>query len=178
MYPNSSSKKCRKAHSGSTHLIQSIASLSILNGSEFVKKITAFQTLSAKSLISSFIMEPRIVLASACVGCLAVLLFGIFPEVLAGNTFTFLDYFSKGLVQEVLPSRDDQGNGGQRWNILYHLGGNGPWIPKLHGIADRDIDPPSGCTVDQVHMVGLKTLREVGILSDTFVFFRADVKAR
>jgi acid phosphatase len=42
------------------------------------------------------------------------------------------------------------------WSILYHLGGNGPWIPKVSGIAEDGINPPAGCTVEQVHMVGLK----------------------
>jgi len=39
------------------------------------------------------------------------------------------------------------------WNLLYHLGGNSPWIPKIDGIVDGGIDPPKGCTVDMVHMV-------------------------
>lgn len=41
----------------------------------------------------------------------------------------------------------------QKWNILHHLGGNGPWIEKTDGMADEDIAPPEGCLVDQVHMV-------------------------
>ena len=40
------------------------------------------------------------------------------------------------------------------WNLFYHLGGNGPWIPKIRGIAEGDLDPPNGCDVSQVHMVG------------------------
>ncbi|KAI5809992.1 histidine phosphatase superfamily [Peziza echinospora] len=39
------------------------------------------------------------------------------------------------------------------WNLLYHLGGNSPWIPKIDGIVDGGIDPPKGCTVDMVHMM-------------------------
>jgi len=41
------------------------------------------------------------------------------------------------------------------WNILYHLGGNGPWIPRLENGTEDDLAPPHGCRVDQVHMVGL-----------------------
>ena len=41
------------------------------------------------------------------------------------------------------------------WNLLYHLGGNGPWIPKVSNIVEAGIQPPRGCRVDQVHMVGL-----------------------
>lgn len=37
------------------------------------------------------------------------------------------------------------------WNLLYHLGGNGPWVELGEGQAG--IEPPEGCIVDQVHMV-------------------------
>jgi hypothetical protein len=40
-----------------------------------------------------------------------------------------------------------------RWNILYHLGGNGPWIPKIDGVVKGGIDVPEGCEVQQIHMV-------------------------
>ena len=42
------------------------------------------------------------------------------------------------------------------WNLFYHLGGNGPWVPKVNaafGTYDEDGKPPEGCVVDQVHMV-------------------------
>jgi hypothetical protein len=40
------------------------------------------------------------------------------------------------------------------WNLLYHLGGNSPWIAKVSGVVDEtSIDPPAGCRIDQVHMV-------------------------
>ena len=39
------------------------------------------------------------------------------------------------------------------WNLLYHLGGNGPWIEKVDGIVDGGIEVPKGCKVEQVHMV-------------------------
>lgn len=38
------------------------------------------------------------------------------------------------------------------WNLLYHLGGHGPWIRRSAQNAS-EIVPPKGCTVDQVHMV-------------------------
>jgi acid phosphatase len=40
------------------------------------------------------------------------------------------------------------------WNILYHLGGNGPWVEKIVDIVDGGIAVPEGCQVEQVHMVG------------------------
>jgi acid phosphatase len=39
------------------------------------------------------------------------------------------------------------------WNILYHLGGNGPWIEKKHNVVERGIEVPKTCAVDQVHMM-------------------------
>jgi hypothetical protein len=40
------------------------------------------------------------------------------------------------------------------WNILYHLGGNGPWIPKTDGPFGDDLSIPEGCQIEQVHVVG------------------------
>ena len=39
------------------------------------------------------------------------------------------------------------------WNILYHLGGNGPWVEKVIDIVDTGIAVPDGCEVEQVHMM-------------------------
>lgn len=39
------------------------------------------------------------------------------------------------------------------WDLFYHLGGNGPWIPKSNSIAYSDAPLPSACRVDQVHML-------------------------
>ncbi|OCK79484.1 phosphoglycerate mutase-like protein [Lepidopterella palustris CBS 459.81] len=39
------------------------------------------------------------------------------------------------------------------WNILYHLGGNGPWVEKVDGVVEGGIEVPEGCSVDQVHMM-------------------------
>jgi acid phosphatase len=41
----------------------------------------------------------------------------------------------------------------KKWNILYHLGGNGPWIQKVEGVVEGGIGPPDGCSVEQVHMM-------------------------
>lgn len=40
------------------------------------------------------------------------------------------------------------------WNILYHLGGNGPWVEKVHNVVEGGIAVPASCRVEQVHMVG------------------------
>jgi acid phosphatase len=40
------------------------------------------------------------------------------------------------------------------WNVLHHLGGNGPWVEMLdEGRLTPDLAPPPGCSIDQVHMV-------------------------
>jgi acid phosphatase len=39
------------------------------------------------------------------------------------------------------------------WNLLYHLGGNGPWVEKVDGVVEEGIQVPDGCEVDMVHMV-------------------------
>lgn len=39
------------------------------------------------------------------------------------------------------------------WNLLYHLGGNGPWVEKVDGVVEGGIQVPAGCKVDMVHMV-------------------------
>ncbi|ORY18701.1 histidine phosphatase superfamily [Clohesyomyces aquaticus] len=45
------------------------------------------------------------------------------------------------------------GHGGKDWNILYHLGGNGPWVEKVVDVVDGGIAVPHGCKVEQVHMM-------------------------
>ncbi|KAF1978005.1 phosphoglycerate mutase-like protein [Bimuria novae-zelandiae CBS 107.79] len=41
----------------------------------------------------------------------------------------------------------------QNWNILYHLGGNGPWVEKVDDVVEGGIGVPEGCNVEQVHMM-------------------------
>lgn len=50
--------------------------------------------------------------------------------------------------------KDGASSSQNEWNLLYHLGGNGPWIEKFDGDPDvAGVNPPDGCSVDQVHMV-------------------------
>jgi acid phosphatase len=40
------------------------------------------------------------------------------------------------------------------WNILYHLGGDGPWVQKTQDVVEGEtVSPPEGCAVEQVHML-------------------------
>ncbi|KAF2847723.1 phosphoglycerate mutase-like protein [Plenodomus tracheiphilus IPT5] len=39
------------------------------------------------------------------------------------------------------------------WNILYHLGGNGPWIEKITDVVEGGVAVPEDCVVEQVHMI-------------------------
>jgi acid phosphatase len=46
------------------------------------------------------------------------------------------------------------GSIGVDWNILYHLGGDGPWVEKIQdNFPDATVEPPKGCEVKQVHML-------------------------
>ena len=101
-------------------------------------------------------MEARIILASACIGGLAIVLLGLFQNVFAGETSSILDRATQWKAQQALLSQSSQDNGPHDWNLFYHLGGNGPWIPKSRNITDDSIAPPPGCRVEQVHMVGLR----------------------
>lgn len=103
-------------------------------------------------------MERRIMLASGITALLAILILGLYQK--AAAAFSFTGRFSKWGPQRHMSAsakldnyHDDGGD--DTWNIHYHLGGNGPWIPKLQNTVEDDIDPPAGCWVDQVHMVGV-----------------------
>jgi hypothetical protein len=40
------------------------------------------------------------------------------------------------------------------WNILYHLGGDGPWVQNENEVIKGEgVGPPDGCKVEQVHML-------------------------
>jgi acid phosphatase len=41
----------------------------------------------------------------------------------------------------------------KEWNLFYHLGGNGPWIPKIAKVKYSDALLPDSCSVSQVHML-------------------------
>ena len=44
------------------------------------------------------------------------------------------------------------------WNVLHHLGGNGPWIENAGEGVASNLAPPDGCLVDQVHLVCLMAI--------------------
>lgn len=71
---------------------------------------------------------------------------------------SFLDsafpFISQPSDQAVLAEgRDSDRNATRKWNVMEHLGGNSPWIRKRSGVASGVIHTPSGCQVEQVHMV-------------------------
>ncbi|CAI7575601.1 unnamed protein product [Penicillium pancosmium] len=40
------------------------------------------------------------------------------------------------------------------WNLLQHLGGNGPWIEKIDDRGESsNLAPPEGCSIEQVHLM-------------------------
>jgi hypothetical protein len=68
-------------------------------------------------------------------------------------TSTWKQWFYPGAWSEGRIEAQRGGKTDKDWNIYYHLGGNGPWIPKHDGVVTNDTAPPEGCTVQQVHMV-------------------------
>ena len=56
---------------------------------------------------------------------------------------------SSGILRTTVCS----GSKAESWDLFYHLGGNGPWIPKAQSTTVPDEPLPAGCIVDQVHMV-------------------------
>jgi hypothetical protein len=66
---------------------------------------------------------------------------------------TWKQWFYPGSWNEGRLDAQRGGKVGPDWNIYYHLGGNGPWIPKVDGVLSNDTAPPQGCVVQQVHMV-------------------------
>jgi hypothetical protein len=81
---------------------------------------------------------------------------------------SYLDFFRS--PHELLSSSNsgsDELNGGcadgsaesGKWNQLYHLGGESPWIRRITNVVSEQDggtveDPPRGCTVKQVHYIG------------------------
>lgn len=59
-------------------------------------------------------------------------------------------WWSKELDQQLKSGSEVDENG---WDLLYHLGGNGPWVEKVDGVVEGGIQVPAGCKVDMVHMV-------------------------
>ena len=52
----------------------------------------------------------------------------------------------------VLPSKFCHPNAATpKWNLFYHLGGNGPWVRKKSGTVGNVLPPH--CTVNQVHVL-------------------------
>lgn len=60
-----------------------------------------------------------------------------------------------GVSQWQLQSAWTSAKARQDWNILYHIGGNGPWIQKIDGVVRAGFGPPPGCHVEQVNMVSM-----------------------
>lgn len=67
---------------------------------------------------------------------------------------TLASNFPASFGFNVKPYATTLSNTSEEWNLLHHLGGNGPWIPKTTDVVEGGIDPPPGCRIDQIHMVG------------------------
>lgn len=103
-------------------------------------------------------MDHIFTMASLSAACIAALLIVFFQGVAPFDSIFGLRATSPEPQVPLL------GEAEPAWNLLYHLGGNGPWIPKRTDILNHTIDAPSGCRIEQVHMVGLDYIDEVGTL--------------
>ena len=93
-------------------------------------------------------MDRVFAMASAIAACVAILLL-LFSKDVEPFVHLFKDSPSTPAAQTPLIAEKEPA-----WNVFYHLGGNGPWIPKVRGVVNDTIDPPQQCKIDQVHMVG------------------------
>ncbi|KAK5129021.1 hypothetical protein LTR85_000354 [Meristemomyces frigidus] len=68
---------------------------------------------------------------------------------------------TRSLSQKILGSQKSTWHEGVsvKWDVMRHQGGNSPWITKNGGVVEGGIEPPAGCRVDQVHMVGFDAHR-------------------
>jgi len=105
-------------------------------------------------------MDQTVTMVSALTACLAVSLLVFFPDF-----YPFTSPFTAWRTANQ-PRPQQASKPVEKWNLHYHLGGNGPWVPKVEGIVDGGIDVPEGCKVEQVHMVGPAIRLEVGVVSD------------
>lgn len=85
-------------------------------------------------------MDHRVSLVSACAACLAVVLIGLYPGLLSFNSHGGAGKLDINLNDESCQGITDHA----AWDIKYHLGGDGPWVPKMQGIVNDTIDPPEG----------------------------------
>jgi acid phosphatase len=77
------------------------------------------------------------------------------PYIKGGWSSRFDPNVWEGKISEI--STQEESDDGA-WNLLYHLGGNGPWIQRVDDVvkSERDIfsiATPPGCRVQQVHML-------------------------
>ncbi|KAF2669209.1 multiple inositol polyphosphate phosphatase [Microthyrium microscopicum] len=75
------------------------------------------------------------------------------PYGLATIATSWTSWFSPGAWTGQNIAAKNGGKIDSTWNILYHLGGVGPWIQKIDDVITNDVGPPDGCTVQQVHML-------------------------
>ncbi|KAK3068743.1 hypothetical protein LTR53_013439 [Teratosphaeriaceae sp. CCFEE 6253] len=70
----------------------------------------------------------------------------------AGAAGLLQRFYALAPSQIHVDAQQAKGAAGEDWDLKYHLGGIGPWIPKVDGVVGGGVDPPPGCRVEQVHM--------------------------
>ncbi|KAK5175349.1 uncharacterized protein LTR77_000488 [Saxophila tyrrhenica] len=87
-------------------------------------------------------------MASTLIACFAVLALVFFPDF-----YPFTSPLTAWRLASKAPGQEETAGVSKAWDLRYHLGGNGPWIPKLNGTTGGNINVPKGCKVEQVHMI-------------------------
>ncbi|KAF8472654.1 multiple inositol polyphosphate phosphatase [Kalaharituber pfeilii] len=88
-------------------------------------------------------MAVYLFLASSIICLIASVLFLFSPQAYLSHPIPPFSFFQN-------PSDTSTSH---KWNLLYHLGGNGPWVQRVDNLVKGGIDVPKGCKVDMVHMM-------------------------
>lgn len=95
-------------------------------------------------------MNPRMLRRHIRKILLSIAVFIFLVKILSSRV---LDGICQSLPSSTSTYWCSRGPDSTEWNLFYHLGGNGPWIPKRDGLGHPDDPLPDTCVVDQVHML-------------------------
>lgn len=72
------------------------------------------------------------------------------------------------------PAGDGANPPRKEWNLLHHLGGNGPWVEKTGQTGGPSLAPPEGCSVDQIHLVCSQNWSSISQVNDVQISRHAE----
>ncbi|KAH0555685.1 hypothetical protein GP486_006372 [Trichoglossum hirsutum] len=102
----------------------------------------------------AFTASAIVCLVGSVVFLLSPTSFQLYTPLSAGSSFEHEPFSLAALYESIPytsswrswwhPERGGRSSIEKGWNLLYHLGGNGPWIEKVDGIVDGGIGVPEG----------------------------------